>query len=120
MQLPPFILKRLYIKGSLENVEDGFRFKIINNISDATCTAMKPIKVNGTEYPLDGTVISSGGAKVHGNEISDANSFPIKAKIEIEIHVKGNQLPSGEHTIDIGLSTTQTGDLAFDVTDKIE
>ena len=120
MDLPPFILKRLYIKGSLENVDDGFRFKIINKISDATCTAMKPIKVSGIEYPLDATLISSGGAEVHGSEISEANSFPIKAKIDIEIYVKGSQLPAGEHTIEIGLTTTQTGKITFDVTDTLE
>lgn len=119
MQIPTFLLRKLYVKGSLENVDDGFKFKLKNSISSATAVNFKPLKVNGNEYPLDATIISSEDGEVSTNEISEENAFPIKVGLDITVHVKGDQLAAGEHTIDISLATKEVGDLAFDVTDAI-
>jgi len=119
LQIPTFLLRKLYIKGSLENVDDGFLFKLKNSISSGTAINVAPIKVNGNEYPLDATTISSEDGEIAGNEISEGNSFPIKVGLDITIHVKGEQLPAGEHTIDISLTTKEVGKLAFDVKDSI-
>jgi hydroxymethylglutaryl-CoA reductase (NADPH) len=119
MQIPTFLLRKLYIKGSLENVDDGFQFKIKNSISNATAVAIDPIKVNGAEYPLSSMMIKSEDAEITGDVVSADNSFPIKVGLEITLHVKGDQLPEGEHTIDISLTTKEVGKLAFDVKDAI-
>ena len=119
MQIPTFLLRKLYIKGSLENVDDGFLFKLKNTISSATAINIEPMKVNGNEYSLDATTISSDDGEIAGNEISESNTFPIKVGLEITIRVKGEPLPEGEHTIDISLTTKEVGKLAFDVTDAI-
>jgi len=119
LQIPTFLLRKLYIKGSLENVDDGFIFKLKNSISSATAVNFKPIKVNGNEYALDATVISSEDGEISGNEISSENTFPIKVGLDITVRVKGDQLAAGEHTIDISLATKEVGDLAFDVKDTI-
>jgi hydroxymethylglutaryl-CoA reductase (NADPH) len=119
LQIPTFLLRKLYIKGSLENVDDGFKFKLKNSISSGTAVNIEPIKINGNEYPLEATIISSEDGEISGNEISEENTFPIKVGLDITIHVKGNHLPEGEHTIDISLSTKEVGKLAFDVKDSI-
>jgi len=119
LQIPTFLLRKLYVKGSLENVDDGFKFKLKNSISSATAVNFKPLKVNGNEYSLDSTTISSEEGEVAGNAISKESSFLIKVGLDITVHVKGDQLPAGEHTIDISLATKEVGDLAFDVTDSI-
>ncbi|MFO7836941.1 MAG: hypothetical protein R6V83_09810 [Candidatus Thorarchaeota archaeon] len=119
MQIPAFLLRKLYIKGSLENVDDGFVFKIKNSLSPGTATAMDPIKIDDTEYPLEDTVIKSEEAEVTGSEVSEDNPIPIKVGVEIAIKVKGEQLAEGEHKIDIGLQTKEAGKLAFDVKDAL-
>ena len=120
MQIPTFLLRKLYVKGSLENVDGGFKFKLKNTISTATAVNFNPLKVNGNEYSLDSTMISSEDGEIAGSAISEENTFPIKVGLEITVHVKGNQLAAGEHTIDIALATTEVGDLAFDIIDSIE
>ncbi|MHA1614793.1 MAG: hypothetical protein ACTSYJ_08085 [Candidatus Thorarchaeota archaeon] len=120
MQIPTFLLRKLYVKGSLENVDDGFKFKLKNSISSATAVNFKPLKVNGIEYPLDSTIISSEDGEIAGSAISEENTFLIKVGLDIIVHVKGDQLIAGEQTIDISLATSEVGDLAFDVTDTIE
>ena len=119
MQIPAFLLRKLYIKGSLENVDDGFTFKLKNSLSPGTTTEVAPIKVNDTEYGLDSTTVRSEGVEILGSDISEDNTFPIKVGVEIEIFVKGDSLPEGEHKIDISLTTKEAGTLAFDVTDSI-
>ncbi len=119
MQIPTFLLRKLYVKGSLENVDDGFLFKLKNSISSATAVNFQPLKVNGNEYPLDSTTISSEDGEIAGNDISAENAFPIKVGLDITVHVKGDQLTAGEHTIDISLATKEVGDLAFDIKDTI-
>jgi len=119
MQIPAFLLRKLYIKGSLENVEGGFSLKLKNSLSPGTTTAVAPIKVDGTEYPLDALTIRSVDGEVNGSEISEDNTFPIKVGVEIELFVKGDQLAEGEHKIDLALTTKEAGTLAFDVTDAI-
>jgi hydroxymethylglutaryl-CoA reductase (NADPH) len=119
LQIPTFLLRKLYVKGSLENVDDGFKFMLKNSISSGTAVDIQPIKVNGNEYPLDSVTISSEDGEINGSEISAENTFPIKVGLDLTIHVKAEQLPEGEHTIDISLSTKEVGKLAFDVTDSI-
>ena len=109
----------LYIKGSLENVEGGFSLKLKNSLSPGTTTAVAPIKVDGNEYSLDSLTIRSVDGEVLGSEVSAENTFPIKVGVEIELIVKGDPLPEGEHTIDLALTTKEAGTLAFDVTDSI-
>jgi len=119
MQIPAFLLRKLYIKGSLENVDEGFSFKLKNSLSPGTTTAVAPIKVNGNEYALDSTTIRSVDGEILGSDISEDNTFPIKVGVEIEIFVKGGSLPEGEHTIELSLKTKEAGTLAFDVKDSI-
>lgn len=119
MQIPSFLLRKLYIKGSLENVEGGFSFKLKNSLSPGTTTAVAPIKVNGNEYSLDSTTIRSGDIEILGSDISEENTFPIKVGVEIEIFIAADPLPEGEHTLDLSLKTKEAGTLAFDVKDSI-
>ncbi len=119
MQIPTFLLRKLYVKGSLENVDDGFQFKIKNSLSPATAIEFIPLKVNDEEYALDITSVKSDDGEIKAGEISEENSLPIKVGVVITVHVAGGPLGEGEHKIDIGLKTKEAGLLAFDVTDTI-
>lgn len=119
MQIPSFLLKKLYVKGSLENVDDGFQFKIKNSLSPGTAVGMDPFKVDEKEYPLDITTISSEGESMNAAELASGQTFAIKVGVDILIHIKSEPLPEGEHKVEIGLTTKEVGKLAFDVSDSI-
>jgi hypothetical protein len=119
MQIPSFLLRKLYMKGSLANVDDGFVFKIKNSLAPGTATNMDPIKVDDVEYPLDALTIKVGEEEYKGASIAGGEAFPIKVGVEIELHVKGDPLSEGEHKIDISIETKEAGKLAFDVKDAI-
>ncbi len=119
MQIPAFLLRKLYVKGSLENSGDGFSFKIKNSLSPGTAVGVTPIKVNDVEYPLDVTIIKTEDVEMKASEVSEDNSFPIKVGVEIVLQINADALPEGEHKIDIGIQTKEAGNLAFDVKDTI-
>lgn len=119
MKIPASILKRLYVKNSLENLDDGFSFKIKNSLSNGTATQMAPVTVDGDEYALDAIVIKSQDGEVSASEINESNTFLIKVGVEVEIHVKADPLPAGPHKIGIGLTTKEIGGIAFEVDDEI-
>ncbi|UCE10033.1 MAG: hydroxymethylglutaryl-CoA reductase [Candidatus Thorarchaeota archaeon] len=119
MQIPAFLLRKLYVKGSLENVDGGFQFRIKNSLAPATSIAMDPLKVNDEEYPHDAVIVKSDEGEVKASEISESNSFAIKVGVEITVFVAGDSLPEGEYKLDIGFTTKEAGKLAFDVTDAL-
>ncbi|NWF96061.1 MAG: hydroxymethylglutaryl-CoA reductase [Candidatus Thorarchaeota archaeon] len=119
MQIPAFLLRKLFVKGSLQNTGDGFAFKIKNSLSPGTAVGVDPIKVDGIEYPIDTLTISSADGEVKAKEISAGNAFPIKVGVEITLSVSGAPLAKGTHKIDISLVTKEAGRLAFDVQDEI-
>ncbi len=119
MQIPSFLLRKLYVKGSLTNVDNGFQFKIKNSLSPGTAIAIEPFKVDDKEYPLEKTIIESGDVKVKASEISENNPFTIKVGIEVVVTVEGEQLSPGDHKIDIAIKTKEAGLLKFDVKDGI-
>ncbi|MHA1935728.1 MAG: hypothetical protein ACXACG_14985 [Candidatus Thorarchaeota archaeon] len=119
MDIPVFLLRKLYVKGSLANVDGGFQFKIKNSLAPGTATAVEPIKVNDSEYGLDTTTIMSDDGEISATDISENNAFQFKVGVEITMFVKSDPLPEGEHKIDISLTTKETGKLAFDVKDSI-
>jgi len=119
MQIPSFLLKKLYVKGSLENVDDGFQFKLKNSLSPGTAIGMEPFKINDNEYPLDATTITSGDETHNAADIAAGGSFAIKVGVDIVVHIKGEQLPEGDHKIGVSLTTKEVGKLAFDVNDSL-
>ena len=50
------LLEHLYTVGSLENVDDGFRFQVKNRLFDATLVAVDRLVVDGDEVELDRVV----------------------------------------------------------------
>ncbi|MFX1368395.1 MAG: hypothetical protein ACFFAY_07345 [Promethearchaeota archaeon] len=119
MKIPPSILKRLYVKNSLENKEDGFSFKIKNALANGTAVSMAPVTIDGTEYPLESTFIKSGDDEIVAAKVSGDNPAAIKVGVEVEIFVRGSALPNGAHKVGICFETKEIGEVAFEVDDEI-
>jgi hydroxymethylglutaryl-CoA reductase (NADPH) len=116
--VPSFMLKKLYLKGSLKNTEEGFQFQIRNTLAPGTISAIVPLVVDGTTYPLTGTVIMAKET-ITASEISKEKLviFPINSVVTMM--VKGVKLAAGEHTIVIGVMTREAGELKWDVADTV-
>jgi hypothetical protein len=47
--VPSFLLKRLYVKGSLKNTPEGFQFDLKNSLGSGYGNELLPLVVDGIE-----------------------------------------------------------------------
>jgi hypothetical protein len=118
--VPAFILRRLYVKGSLENTSAGWRFILRNSLGSGHANGLVPIRVDETiEIPMRLTSFDSEGTLVTFDQVSEDNTFGLKMNKEIVIHITGDQLTTGEHSVYFGCIVPGLGQIGFDFVDEI-
>jgi hydroxymethylglutaryl-CoA reductase (NADPH) len=120
VKVPSFLLKKLYVKGSLKNTDDGFQFELQNTLADATI--VEPVKIAIDDMPIDPEKITliSGEREVKSTEISLNNTIPLKVNTKVTVKIKGKKLDEGGHKITIETKSKEYGTLSFDVKDVLE
>jgi hydroxymethylglutaryl-CoA reductase (NADPH) len=117
---PSALLSKLFVKGSLKNIEGGFEFKIKNIIDGATLVGMGALGVDAASVAPANFSLVMGEKEMPANSISKENPVPVKAFVEVRIVVKGAPLSAGSHKINIVLMTREVGKLQFAVTETIQ
>jgi len=126
MFVPRSILRQLYVKGSLENVDldgdgqpEGVRFKLRNTLGGGTIRGSLRVKVDGEEVKPDKIVIEFKGEKLRAPDVAN-RAFYVAVGDEIMITLElGRGLSPGEHRIDIEFMTQELGSMGFDFTDTV-
>ena len=116
---PGFLLKRLYVKGSLSNSPEGVQFQLKNSLGSGYAKAMLPVSLDAKEYPMDKTFFNVEGTPVPFSSVSDDFHFSIPLNKVITIVVEGVSLAPGPHKIAMGFVVPGLGKLRFDVKDEI-
>ncbi|MBU7018511.1 MAG: hypothetical protein HXS44_13450 [Theionarchaea archaeon] len=119
MKVPSFMLKKLYVKNSLENTDDGFRFVLKNTLMDATIVKLVTLFIDNTMIPPESVTITAAGTSWLATDISGSNPAPMKVDVEVTIRVKGAPLKPGEHSLEIAAITREYNDIRFTVTDSV-
>ena len=117
MKVPGFLLRRLYVKGSLENVNDGFRFQIKNQLGSGYAKAIHPLAVDGKEVPLESSYFSVDGKEFSFAAVGDDQPFTLAMNKATSISVHGETLTPEPHTITMSFDVAGLGTLSFDFKD---
>jgi hypothetical protein len=118
--VPAFLLKKLYVKGSLKNTATGFELAIQNTLAPGTIAGLVPLNVDGVEYPLAQTVvILSNGTRVPAAEVSAAAPLRFSVGDQVTIQVQGAPLSAGAHTLAISPKTKEAGLLEISTQDTV-
>src|SRR5512136_322816 len=96
---PPFILAKLYVKGSLKNTEDGFEFSLKNVIDSTMLSGIGPVAVDGKSYEGAALTVAVGGKVWQGDQVSKTNPVPCKMGTPLHVRVQGEPLPPGENKL---------------------
>jgi len=118
--IPPFILKKLYVKGSLRAEEDGFALDLKNSIAPGTILGFKGLELDGQAVGLERvTVVSQGGEERPAASISTEAplSFPLGAVFTLR--VAGVGLEPGSHRLAIRVTVQDVGLLDIPVADQV-
>jgi len=120
VQVPPFLLRRLYVKGSLRNTPEGFQFQIKNSLGAGYAQELLPLTLDGQELPKEDCYISLGDEPTPFSAVSEATPFTLAINKVTTIVARGHRLEEGQHRIGMGFEVVGLGKMAFEVTDHVE
>jgi hypothetical protein len=120
MQVPEFLLRRLYVKGSLRNVDGGWAFDLRNSLGSGYAEQVLPLTLDGGEVPVEAARFVVEGAATPFRDVSAANPMTLAMNGDVTVAIDGNALRAGKHRIGMGFVVTGMGEMRFEVTDVIE
>jgi len=118
--IPPFVLKKLYVKGSLRAEEDGFALELKNTIAPATITGFTGLDVDGQAMdPAQVTLIPPGGNPCAMSEVSAQAPLPFPIGATVTLRLAGHTLAPGPHALAIHVVVQEVGPLDIPVSDTL-
>ena len=118
MDIPDFMLKKLYVKGSLKKEDNGIVFKLKNAIAPAQLVGIDSLEIDGEKVtgPLR---LITGGKDFSAQDISPEKPMEFGLKDKAVIKVENKELTDGEHEIAIVLHTKEVGPLSLTFKDSM-
>ena len=119
--VPSFILKKLYVKGSFKNTAHGFQISLNNFLAPGTLLKISPIQIDGRNVPLEQIQIVVGNTppvRASAISIQSPSAFPLNTIITFL--VQDQPLTPGPHRLTVQIDTQEVGELRIDAEDTIE
>jgi hydroxymethylglutaryl-CoA reductase (NADPH) len=118
--IPPFVLKKLYVKGSLRAEDDGFALTLRNSIAPGVIVAFTGLDVDGQSVRASQiTVTLPNGDTRPASEISTDAPLPFPADATITLRTVGQTLNSGPHELAIHVVVQEVGPLELPISDMV-
>jgi alpha-galactosidase len=118
--IPNFVLKRLYVKGSLANTADGCELQLRNFVGSGTLIGLMGVDVDGTSHAPDGLSVALPGEESRpASWITAAAPFALAEGVAITIRMRGAPLAPGAHALKIHVLTREMGKLDIGVSDAV-
>ena len=119
MSVPAFLLKKLYVKGSLKNTEQGFELALKNTLAPGTLIGVGPLTIDEASYPPEAITMKTAQSQWRGDQINSRSPVTFGLNAEIQVAVQGQPLTPGSHHIVFSVLTREVGKIEFDLTDTI-
>ena len=115
--VPSFLLRRLYVHGSLRNTDRGMQFQLMNKLGAGYARRLFPLVVDGQDVPMDRCTFLMNGTQVPFDAVSDRTPFTLDLNKTTTINVAQVVLTNQAHTIEMSFEVPGLGVLQFDFTD---
>jgi hypothetical protein len=119
--IPPFVLKRLYVKGSLQAEQGGFSVSLSNVIAPGTITGITGLLVDGGSVDLAGVGLMLPDAVARpASTITRASplQFPVGSTVKVIVH--GEELDPGPHRLAIQVIVREVGPIEIPIQDTLD
>ncbi len=117
--VPAFLLKRLYVKGSLRNTDAGFQFELKNSLGSGWGNEILPLSVDGEEMAKDSCFFVVDDNELCFSAVSKDQPFTLGMNKTITIVVRGTKLEEGAHRVNLGFVAQGLGKLGFEIIDRV-
>jgi hypothetical protein len=121
MRVPDFVIRQLYVAGSLANEGDGFRLQARNGLGDGTIVGIGRISVDGCAIePAAITAVRSGEDVIHrALDVSPAAPVAFRRGDVVTFRVAGRTLSPGEHAFEVELRVKDMGLVTLALKDRV-
>jgi len=121
MQVPGFIARQFYVRGSLRNTSDGFELQAHNPLGDGTLTGVGMIAVDGVRVPVDAISALRDGDRdpITATDLGPTSPILVRKGDRVTLRVRGPQLAGGDHDLEVELHERDLGALTFRLTDRL-
>jgi hydroxymethylglutaryl-CoA reductase (NADPH) len=118
--IPPFLLKRLYVKGSLRAENDGFTVALKNVIAPATMVGVVGLEVDGrTVTPSRVTLVVPNGNVRPADDVSHKAPVVFPVGAIVTLRVADQSLEPGSHEIIVHVVVKEVGPLGIPISDHL-
>jgi hypothetical protein len=118
--IPPFVLKKLYVKGSLRTEDDGFALDLKNVIAPGTISAFTGLDLDRQAIaPTQVTLVPPSGNPRSMGEISVQAPLLFPVSVAVTLRVAGKTLEPGPHELVIRVVVQEVGPLDIPVSDTL-
>lgn len=119
MQIPAFMLKQFYRKGSLRNVPGAVEFALTNPVMPATIVEIHEVSVGGNPCALSRIRFAQDGPERAATAVSPDEPLAFSKGAVVAVTVEGENLASGTHALVVKVSTEEFGMLKVEVQDEV-
>jgi hypothetical protein len=119
MQVPAFLLRRLYVKGSLRHENSALVFDLHNALGSGYADRVLPLRIDGEEVTPGSCAFVVEGQPVPFESISETQPMTLAMGRTLSVRAEGLRLEPGQHSIELGFIVTGMGEMRFDVEDSI-
>ncbi len=118
MKVPGFLLRRLYVKGSLTANPDGFEFQLRNRLGSGYARKLLPLTLNGDELDMAKTTFEVNGKLMTFDAVTNETPFTLAMNKTTTIVYTGGAIGDGPHKIGMRFEVAGLGELGFDFSDS--
>ena len=119
MPIPPALLRRLYLQGSLRNRHDGFEFTLRNRLAPSTLLGLGPLTVNSRKYEGDNLLLHTRKSTRSVERVTPEYPFDWPINADITLIGVGQPLTAGSHALTIEMRLRETGKTTLTIEDKL-
>lgn len=117
LQVPGFLLRRLYVRGSLRRTDNGFQLELKNTLGSGYARRLLPLQVNGAAVPLDDCFFEVDGVRYAFADVTPESPFSLALNRTSVLGGQGVSLPEGVVEVTLGFEVQGLGQLSFSVKD---
>lgn len=117
MKVPAFLLRRLYVKGSLAATPDGFTFQLLNRLGAGYAKRLFPLTLDGEALDAAATTFAIDGKETRFDAVSETTPFTLALNKKTTIAYRGGAIAPGPHTVGMSFEAAGLGELGFAFTD---
>lgn len=113
--ISPYMLKRLYVEGSLKNVDGGFQFALKNTIDSGTLMGLAQLQVDDRDIDMEQILVGKETPDQKASEITYRQPIYFHYGQTLFVMVKGETLAAGTHKINLVVNTAEIGRLSLPI-----